>query len=419
MADPWTDAVRQHQVFGLLDEFERNLRAAADSGLTPGGEAGVRRALTAATTVKTRLAQTSAPLVPLTSLNNGAPHLQNANGEISTLLSDRNEGHIANANSYVDALLMEFRWLSQTAFRREAKVFVEAAEQFAGALHERETAVRKSLDALQAEIDVRRAEFADASSSATQRLDGLITSTTASVSSLTAQAESTSKQLRNEVEAQKQRLDAYFEQQQTAHLQAAQQRQTEYNDKLTSFEAEYKRELGRVVSEAEQQQSALSTEGEAALARLRSYEDNAKSIIGVTASAGVTGAYINEASEQKQAADVWRIVACVLLFIVIAGAIVTAIWSPLNGNISNEQIAEYGLTRVPIVVVLGGVFTYAARQSAEHRERERNARRRALELTAFNPFIAQLPETEQRALIGETARKYFRGDDAPLAAERE
>ncbi len=128
------------------------------------------------------------------------------------------------------------------------------------------------------------------------------------------------------------------------------------------------------------------------------------------AASGVTGSYIKEAEQQRSTADVWRLGSVAFLLLTAAGALLTGIWSPLNGDVSPGEIATYGLTRVPVVLVLRTITTYMAAQSAHHRNRERSARRRAMELAAFRPFIGELSAAEQHTLIGETARKYFRGD---------
>ena len=221
--------------------------------------------------------------------------------------------------------------------------------------------------------------------------------------------------LTGEVTAQKTRLDTYFEQQQSAHLNTQQERQREFSELMDTLRQNTRTETDVQIVILRDAVAKATADGGEVLASLRVLEDQAKQITGVAAAAGVTGAYIKEAQEQRTEADTWRRWASAFLLFTVVGALVTTIWSPLNGNVSTQKIVEYGLTRVPIVVILGGIFTYAANQSGHHRTREQRARRRALELTAFRPFIGELPIEDQHALIKETAQKYFRGaDDEPV-----
>jgi len=118
------------------------------------------------------------------------------------------------------------------------------------------------------------------------------------------------------------------------------------------------------------------------------FERTAREVTGMTAAAGVTGTYIQEAEAQRGQADFWRWVALALLVLVTSSAVTTAsIASPFGGDVSTEELVEYGATRIPVVLLLTGVFGYAAKQSSEHRTRERTAHRMAMELTAFRPYL--------------------------------
>src|ERR1700733_5325119 len=57
--------------------------------------------------------------------------------------------------------------------------------------------------------------------------------------------------------------------------------------------------------------------------------------------------------------------------------------------------------KVAVVLVLAGLAGYAAKQSAEHREREVRARRLELELTAFGPFTEALRDEEKERTVRE------------------
>ncbi len=337
---------------------------------------------------------------------------------VRNYIGDRNEGHLHNANTHVDNLLAEFRWLMPLSHKAESRILLNSAEKLAQTVYAREAEVRQRLDALISKIDAASTQTQANVQQATETLDNLKAAGEASVTNLTTKIDAAAAALTTEITSEKTRLDAYFEQQQTAHLATRQEWQREFSELLEAQRQSNRAEIDAQISIMQSQVKQFGEKGKQLIDSLEDLEQQAKEITGVTAAAGVTGAYIKEAAEQRKEADSWRRWASAFLFLTIVGALVTTIWSPLNGNVSTEVIIEYGLTRVPIVVVLGGIFTYAANQSGHHRTREQRARRRALELTAFRPFIGELSVEDQHALIKDTAQKYFRGEDDEPASNR-
>lgn len=69
--------------------------------------------------------------------------------------------------------------------------------------------------------------------------------------------------------------------------------------------------------------------------------------------------------------------------------------------------AETFTGKLALSIILGGIATYAARQSANHRRREERARDLQLELTAFAPFIEPLSAEQQEEERVIMTRKTF------------
>ena len=124
--------------------------------------------------------------------------------------------------------------------------------------------------------------------------------------------------------------------------------------------------------------------------------------------------YSDIAKEQKRQANLWRLIALLLLLGVFFSAGYLALDSPLSAaNQSLEDFLEYGFTRVPVVLVLAALSRYAAIESDKHRRREGEAERLAAELTAFRPFLAKLPEDERNRLIVDVTQRYFKVASQP------
>ena len=415
MSDVWTDLVTSNPVHSLLEELERSTdEALVLESLPETAVAYLRRIETVVTNIRERLTQMRPALVSVTSLNNAVPQLQNATALVRGFIGDRNEGQLQTANSHVDNLVTEFRWLVPLSHKAESRALLRASEAFAGIVDAREAQARQKLDSLVAAIDSATVRSSASVQQVIESMESLKASGEASVTSLTTKIEAAIAAQSTELSAQKTRLDAYFEQQQTAHLTTQQEWQREFSETMEQLKSGARLDFQIEIDQIQTAKKQFEAQSNQYIESLRKLEEEAQQITGVTAAAGVTGSYIKEAEQQRSTADLWRLGSVLFLLLTAAGALATSIWSPLNANVSPEEIAEYGLTRVPIVVVLGTITGYMAAQSAHHRNRERSARRRAMELTAFRPFIGELPSAEQHALIGETARKYFRadGDDA-------
>jgi hypothetical protein len=74
------------------------------------------------------------------------------------------------------------------------------------------------------------------------------------------------------------------------------------------------------------------------------------------------------------------------------------------------------VAKLALAVVFGGLASYAAKQSAEHRDREVRARRLELELTSFGPFTEGLnDEQKEQDTRAKLIDRIFVGDPGPGA----
>jgi len=202
------------------------------------------------------------------------------------------------------------------------------------------------------------------------------------------------------------------EQQQQTFLQAEAARAKDFTDSLTSSSANFQEKLSTLIADTDAKLEDVRTRGETAIGALEGYDEQARNIVAFRAAAGVVGSYATVAKEQLKQADIWRGRALLLLAAVFASVVVSAYLSPLGDeNVSTEDFVEYSLTRVPIVLTLGGLWGYAARESSKHRKREVNAERLATELTSFRPFLAELTVDKRNDLVEKATGRYFKGHD--------
>ena len=124
----------------------------------------------------------------------------------------------------------------------------------------------------------------------------------------------------------------------------------------------------------------------------------------------VTGGYKSIADREYDAAQLWRkgAIACI---------IATIVWLLISlfcfkPTLYPEKLFWMQVAKsVSLTALLLSFAVYASKQSTLHRINERKSRTFFLQVQAFDPFIANLPEEAQRALKEELSKRIFGADD--------
>jgi len=425
MEDPYAEKIASHQANNLLLELSTAIdTAVAEPDLAPQPALRLRRAQAVVDRLKARLNRTEAAFVPVPALDKLVPHLQKAQAAIQAFLSDNNEGHLATLDASIDMMLTEANFFPTLPFSAQRKITAQAAEDYARHLDELESAVRDRLGELITQMQTQSSEFGATVASTMQQLEQLQRTADEKSAALAADIESRTTQLKAdsearmaelkaEIDGQKTRLDAVIAQQQAAFAEAQERRLQEFKESLTSLETKFAQLAGALVDDTKSKLDQLLAQATASVQSLEKQEQRAAKIVGVTAAAGVTGSYTKEADEQRLQADIWRwiTIGVAVAVAIYAGAI--GLITPPSADMSAPDIAAYAFTRGPFGLLIFVLLPYAIRQAGHHRQREQLARRRAMELTAFRPFLAELPEQERNVQITEASKRFFRGDTVP------
>ncbi len=133
-------------------------------------------------------------------------------------------------------------------------------------------------------------------------------------------------------------------------------------------------------------------------------------ILGVTAASETTGTFLDEAQQQKKEADrVRRFAMGFFVLALLLGAL--QVWGFADDvrGLSGAEIVAITTVRAAGSAIALSIGAWLARQVAHHRARERDARRMASELSAFRPFISELPAVEIEKQLIAAADRYFPG----------
>lgn len=111
----------------------------------------------------------------------------------------------------------------------------------------------------------------------------------------------------------------------------------------------------------------------------------------ISAETSLIGSYTRNATRERTAADRWRMVAIAAAAVAIA----IGLWAAL---VAAQENSDWDLLAAKALLgaVVAGLFAYAARQSAEHRNSQRDAEHVAVQLAALKPYLSDLSEPAER-----------------------
>jgi len=151
---------------------------------------------------------------------------------------------------------------------------------------------------------------------------------------------------------------------------------------------------------------------------LESSSKRAADLVDLVATSSTAGAFGKEANQQKGEADTWRRYAIRLGLGAAVVALIAVVYA-----VAVEVNTSLIVAKLALAVVFGGLAGYAAKQSAEHRDREVRARRLELQLTSFGPFTEGLKDEPKeqdarvkiidRVYVGDSGQGSDSADGAP------
>lgn len=211
------------------------------------------------------------------------------------------------------------------------------------------------------------------------------------------------RELQATIDQQRTRLDTAIENYQGQFSEEQARRNEEYRQLVKEVEDETKAleqsvngAIGDTIRQAEERTKETLTELQAELTK-------AQDITGYIGATGTAAGYGKEADSQKKIADDLRYGA--IGFGVLAAGF--AVWAILHAEGEKNPSLTIVVAKALGSVIFAGLAGYVATQSAHHRMREEQARKRELDLVALPAFIATLPEEEKEEITGQVATKLF------------
>lgn len=332
-----------------------------------------------------------AQLVSPAPLNNFHAAFQSIITEISAYQSNRNPGHLVNANTYVDSVLANFSGLHAprtendfTDFREAASSYRKSVSQLARNLQEEVAQVKRGNDALLAKFD----EFTKEISAQKTRLDTAIATFQQQFST-----------------AQETRQSDYSATQTKYHelfMQAEETRQTDFDTFLSDSETSFKDTESKFLAQSEIIFSDIHTKSHDLILQIEASRDHANKLVGIISETGMVHGYQSTANEERKASKLWKFVAVISLSLWVILACVF-FFLTYTQELSWTAVVRQIFISTPFILLAG----FSAMQVSQHQRVERANRRAELEIASIEPFLATLDDDERNDVKRSLVDKFF------------
>ncbi|QOW20452.1 hypothetical protein INQ41_05395 [Lysobacter ciconiae] len=313
--------------------------------------------------------QSSATLVSETALDQMNGNLQAPIGELTSFISNKNAGHLANAVAQIDQNVLNYTWAFLPKINPASKAeFGEIVDS----LLERS---RETIEQLDAEK---------------RGLESGISQLSANV-----QAQETSLATLSEAQNQlKAEMAASLSDLETTFNKAQLQRDTDFAATITDLK-------DRLTLASRE----FNGKAESVIEALETHKSNAARIVQVVGDIGVTGNYQTIANKETKQANLWRWITISLF----AGGLVMAAATFLRfyyEPITSDNTLAVAVRLLYALAVAAPAF-YTARESARHRTNADRARQTELELASLGPFIELMEDSDKEEIRKSLVPTYF------------
>lgn len=237
--------------------------------------------------------------------------------------------------------------------------------------------------------------------------DARLAALTTRLDELDAAAAETRTQIDALIAERTQAFDAAINESRAAHEQARQAATAELSAVLEDNKAAFAAQVTEQEDKHAAQVEAHKTQASESLASIEALKEKAEKLVGAVGRTGLSGGFQQWEAAERKHADQMRLVA--IIFGVLAALSIVGLLGA-RASISDEDNrfdVPLAISSLALPAALGGVATYAGRESARHRRNQVIARRTELELASFGPFIADLTAEQQAEVTALFTTVFF------------
>lgn len=336
-------------------------------------------------------------LLPPSALDELVPPLDRMISALDALEADPDQA-VALDSAADDLLNATARTTAATQF--PAEIGADAREAFGAALREKAEGLGQEIAAIKGRIDDLNAE----QNRITEELNE-------AHGNRRSELQGEFDRIQEAVNNEKTRLDQLVPQFEKQFGESQQERADDWASLRGELSQEITGTRERLEAKVTETETSFTEKANEGLTEIDGIRDKVESLYRVISDTGTAGAFADEAKAQKGVADIWRRVAIgggIVTILLAAGAVAFA-------ALSNDGAAVAHLASLAVAAAAGGLTAYAAKQSGHHRDREEESKRLELELTAFGPFVADMPDPAKAR--EEFAGRLFKGAERVRSEE--
>lgn len=381
----WNDKLNNHPLFSQWESLGNLIHREWDEGLlTSNTFESIARMKKVYAYVGDILDKADPELTPHSSLSGLQGAVTKCIAELNAFIGNKNEGHLANANSHIDTILVVSQQmpssiysLSKSSVEKSVKSYSDAIDEFVTGLKE---GYEAGLQGVQKEVNSIKSDLA---------LE----------QDLLAEIKAELKSVQQVIQQQTSEFNNQFQ-------RSEGERANKYEKEIESYEGKFSvlYEMNR--KESNEQFSSLTIRIGKIIEVLTRLQDDASKVYGVTINTLQAGAYSSYANDERKIANRFRWLAGGFMLVGV-GLLIAPEVKGLLGN--GEYVFEWMkvLGRVPLSLVVFVPAFYFARESGKHRSNEVLNRRRQHILSTLDPYIELMDKASADALKAEVAKSIF------------
>lgn len=331
-------------------------------------------------------------------LNNANSYIQSVISELNNYISSKNIAYLNNVSSHIDnvmsqliALPMQSPAISQQSFTKSLIAFKSLTEKTLSEIKEAKDELQASVSEISNDANEQKTLLENLVSEIHQHSENIDSSLEGFNSKFESFETEFNNQLEQKISDVEEKYDIYTENMDSTLSTKLEENKAEVDKLLTTQKDEFS-------TQVEDQK----TEAVNIITSLEDKKEEASNLLQIIGNIGITGNYKNIANQEKESADNWRKIALGLMITMVAVIGITIFISATNGF--DWKLA---LFRIGAALILAVPAAYAAKESAKHRQLENHNRRSELELASLDPFLEKLPEGTRNKVKEELTKKFF------------
>lgn len=380
----WNEKLNGHPLFGLWETLGNLLDGEWPEGrLNPSTFESIARIKKVYSYVAGVLEKADPELTPQTSLSSLQSSVNGCINEINAFVGNGNIGHLTNANTHVDNILIVSQQFPSSIYSLSKKDVGESVKAYSDAIDKFVVGLKEKFE--EGILDLGEK---------TNLLEAGLAKEQGALAELSGEV----KKVQQVIQQQTSEFNTQFQ-------KAESDRATRHGQEMVNQEAKFTELFKDNKVRSDDEFKNLALRASVIIETLVKLQDDASKVYGVTINTLQAGAYSSYANEERGIANRFRWLAGLLMLIGVGFLIVPEFLALANEQYVFEWKKVVG--RIPLSLVVFVPAFYFAKESGRHRSNEVVNRRRQHILSTLDPYIELMDKESAQSLKAEVARSIF------------